>query len=391
MFAASQVFDTSLLVIIVNTRDDDKQDRDKEESVMSEIRTEPVSDASVWTGSALQTDRAWEHGFDAAHVADLEDALAAVKKRGLTLPEITRAQFPLPSLSTMLDAVSTGLRTGRGFALLHGFPVEDHSVQDLELMYWGLCSHIGTGITQNSEAGFIHYVTDGKLRPQQGKRGVGFPKESRLHVDLMDIVTLLCIRQANDDPPSWVASSTTIYNEVLRRQPDALVRLYEGFEWDRMEEHREGETPTSGYKVPLFSNADGAVSCRYNRSWITKANIRRNSPMSKSDSALLDLIDDIAAETRLEFPFHAGDIQFCNNYTTLHGRAAHSVEPDEDKKRILQRIWLNAPGFRNYADEAIIRYGIGAHGQVGWTADDVIAGRNNEPRARRADGAVALA
>jgi hypothetical protein len=357
---------------------------------MNNILTQSISDSSVWTGSALQTDRAWEFDITRAHVADLENALAAVKARGLTLPEITRSDFPLPAMATLLDAVGRGLRDGHGFALLHGFPVEDHAIEDLELMYWGLCSHIGIGITQNSEAGFIHYVTDGKLRPQQGKRGVGFPKESRLHVDLMDIVTLLCVRQANDDPPSWVASSTTIYNEILRRRPDALPRLYEGFEWDRMDEHRDDETATSVYKVPFFSNANGVISCRYNRNWITKANIRRNAPMSDSDSALLDLIDEIAVETRLEFPFHAGDIQFANNYTTLHGRAAHEVQPDEDQKRILQRIWLNVPAFRDYADESIIRYGIGAHGKIGWTSEDVLAGRHTSSRARRPDGAVAL-
>ena len=95
-------------------------------------------------------------------------------------------------------------------------------------MYWGFCSHLGTGLTQNGDATFIHYVTDGKLRPSQGRRGVGFPKESKLHIDLTDIVSLLCVQQAPDDPPSRVASSTAIYNEMLKRNPKALPRLYEG-------------------------------------------------------------------------------------------------------------------------------------------------------------------
>ena len=37
---------------------------------------------------------------------------------------------------------------------------------------------------------------------------------------------------------------------------------------------------------------------------------------------LLDRFDALAFETCYEFPFHAGDIQFCNNYLVLHGRAA---------------------------------------------------------------------
>ena len=54
-----------------------------------------------------------------------------------------------------------------------------------------------------------------------------------------------------------------VYNEILRRRPDALERLYQGFEWDRMDEHGDDEDPTSGYRVPVFSQAGGKVSCQY--------------------------------------------------------------------------------------------------------------------------------
>lgn len=357
---------------------------------MTKIWTEPITDASAWHGAGLQSDQSWEYRLEDVHLADLDRALSAVKRDGLRLAEVTRQAFPLPALAPVLSNVADDLRAGRGFALLRGFPVEAYPFEDLEILYWGLCSHIGTGLTQNSEAGFIHYVTDGARRPKQGKRGVGFPKESTLHVDLMDIVSLLCVRQAPDDPPSRVASSITVYNEILRRRPDALARLYDGFEWDRMDEHGEGEAATSGYRVPLYSQAHGVVSCRYNRNWINSAAVRKDSPLSAEDGEILDLIDEVAFETRFEFPFHAGDIQFCNNYTVLHGRAAHQVEPAEERKRVLMRIWLDMPGFRQFADEAVVRYGIGRHGQIGWSAEEMLAGGNRTARVRRDDGAVAL-
>ena len=153
-------------------------------------------------------------------------------------------------------------------AVLRGFPVEDRPLADIELAYWGLCAHLGTGMTQNSDATLIHYVTEGRLRPNQGTRGVGRPDASPLHVDLTDCVSLLCVRQAPDDPPSWLASSTRVFNELLDEHPDALPPLLDGFEWDRMGEHGPGETPTSGYLVPVFSVADGQVSCRYHRYWM---------------------------------------------------------------------------------------------------------------------------
>ncbi|MBT3333227.1 MAG: hypothetical protein HOK21_18965 [Rhodospirillaceae bacterium] len=357
---------------------------------MNGISLEPVQDASAWCGADFETDRTWEYVLDDTHRRELDLALAGVKDRGLTVAQLSAANFPLPTLSKIAAAVGEDVGTGRGFALLRGFPIDGYENSDLELMYYGLCRHIGTGMTQNSDGGLIHYVTDGVLKPNQGNRAVGFPKLVSMHVDLMDIVTLLCVRQAGDEPESYLASSITIYNEILKRRPDLMPRLLDGFEWDRMDEHGDDESATSGYRVPLFSLANGQVSCRYNRSWMKAANARKSQPMSAEDEAVLDLIDEIAAETRLAFPFGKGDIQFCSNYTTLHGRDAHALEPVEDKKRLLIRIWLNAPKFREFSDEAVVRYGIGCHGNLGWTAEQMLAGDNLSSRARRDDGAVRL-
>ena len=355
---------------------------------MTAIRKQPIEDTSAWCGADLQSDRSWEYVLTETQREEIRRALEAI--RHLQLPQITRAVFPLPSFDEMLKRVATGLRSGRGFALLRNFPIDDYAYDDLEKMYWGLCSHLGIGVTQNSEAGLIHYVTDGVLRPQQGKRGVGFPREQMLHVDLMDIASLLCVQQAPDAPLSRVASSMRTYNEILKRRPEILARLYEGFEWDRMDEHGDGESATSGYRVPLFSQAHGVVSCQYNRNWINLAAVRNEAPINDEDNAILDFVDAVAFETCFEFPFQRGDIQFCNNYTVMHGRAAHQLVEEEHRKRVLLRIWLDVPGFRQFSDEAIVRHGIGCHGPLGRTADDVLAGRCQLPRARRADGALAL-
>ena len=107
-------------------------------------------------------------------------------------------------------------------------------------------------------------MTDGKLRPRQGTRGVGRPGKVELHVDLADCVGLCCVRQAPDDPHSHVASSMTVYNELLRHHPEWLPRLYRGFVWNRAEEEAPGEAPVSDYLVPAFSVAQGKVTCRFN-------------------------------------------------------------------------------------------------------------------------------
>lgn len=350
----------------------------------------PVDDPAAWHGADLERDRRWEFQIDDGHRAELAAATDAALAAGREFADIDAAAFPLPRLSALLARLAAEVRDGRGFALLRGFPVAGCDLRDREIMYWGLCAHVGTGLSQNGDAGLIHYVTEGPLRPSQGTRGVGFPQKAPLHVDLTDIASLLCVRQAPDEPPSWVASSVHVYNELVRRHPEWLPRAGAGVPWDRMDEHGPGEAPSSEYRVPLFSRAGDSVSAQYNRHWIESAARRAGRALDAGETALFDFIDEAAHAARFAFPFGAGDIQFCNNYTVFHGRAGHAVEPDPERRRLLMRIWLDAPDFRAFADEALVRCGNGRHGQLGWTAAELRAGANRQPRRRRADGAVAL-
>ena len=130
---------------------------------------EPIENASAWTADDLERDQSWKFSFSDQHRAELDKALQQVNEGGLPFAEIQKEDFPLPSLSSILQGVLDELRDGRGFAFISGMPTE-YDYNDLEKLYWGLCAHLGTGVTQNSEAGLIHYITDGQLRPQHGAR-----------------------------------------------------------------------------------------------------------------------------------------------------------------------------------------------------------------------------
>ena len=353
------------------------------------MHSQTITDASAWKGSDVVADRSWEHQLDAAQVSALEQALEQV--RGEELVDISADNFNIASLAPIVETIQTELRTGRGFAVLKGFPV-GHDLGDLERLYWGLLAHVGNGVTQNSDASLIHYVTDGKLRPNQGGRGVGNPGKSGLHVDLADYVSLLCVRQASDNPPSWLGSAANAHNRLLHERPDLLEILYQGFEWDRMGEEGDHDQPSSGYRVPVFSAADGLVSVRYNRAWMAAAGRRHDRRWTDEERAALDALDEILHQDRVDVDFREGDIQFVNNYTVLHGRDAHELEPDEQQKRLLMRIWVNDDAHpRPVADEAIVRHGVIRHGNLGWQVPEIQAGLVGTARSRRPDGAVMLA
>lgn len=346
---------------------------------------DPIKDASAWEREDLQNDTSWRYTLTPGQKADLDKALQLVKERGVQFSEILRDDFPLPSLRQTLQSILDELRTGRGFAVLQGFPTDEYGYTDLEKLYWGLCTHLGTGVTQNCEAGLIHYITDGELRPKNGARQLGKPRPVNLHVDLSDCVTFLCVRQAPDDPPSLVSSSMTVYNEILKQHPEWLPRLYEGFVWNRVETY-PNEPPFSNFNVPAYSTAEGIVTCRFHPGWIRAGMEKASQELSDEESEMFDFIAATAAANSLPFPLHKGDMAFFNNYTVFHGRAGHASIEEEAQKRVLLRIWLDLPDVRPFADEGRVRYGAVRHGKMGWTASDLLADRHNTPHRRRDDG-----
>lgn len=346
-----------------------------------------VRDASAWTPEQVAADRSWEFTLTKGQQAELVAAQRQVEEAGLPNARTGAADFPLPSLRDTLDRVVHELCHGRGFAVLHGVPTAGFELPQLERIYWGLCTHMGRGVTQNSDTGLIHYVTDGRLRPRQGTRGVGAPGPVELHVDLGDTVALYCVQQAPDDPPSVVSSSMTVYNEIVRQHPEWLPRLEEGFIWDRAGEQAPGESEVSDYPVPAWTKAGGTVTCRFHPKWIRKGLARIGRSLTAAEEKIFDFIRDVADANCFAFPLHAGDIVICNNYTVFHGRAPHEPVAEEERKRMLMRVWLEIDGIRTFADEARIRFGVIRHGKLGWTAADLMAGNHGRPRQRRADGA----
>jgi hypothetical protein len=335
-----------------------------------------ITAPSAWTGEEMMADEgSWRLRLGGAELTELRTAQGAIIAGALRPPDLALETLPLgPACAALGERIRLGLNTGRGFALLHGFPVEGGE-DDVGALYYRLCAEVGVGITQNSEAGLVHKVTDGAGRPQQGKRGVGNPGPVRLHTDLTDCVSLLCVRQAPDDPHSCIGSSPNVFNHIAEHKPEYLPALLAGYRWTRNGEALPGEGDPSPYRVPVFSPrayplSPGAspVSTRYNSSWIGKGAAQENAvpptparqdwgwtlpsgsttdmtlsghgAMAEHDAAMFEYIDSIMARDRLSFAFTAGDVQFASNHVCTHGRDGHDVVPEEGRKRRLLRVRL---------------------------------------------------
>ena len=325
---------------------------------------EPVTDASAWKGRDLEHDTSWIYPFSETALREIDVALAHVKARGLGIPDIRRADFPLPTFADELAALAREVESGRGFVVLRGLPVDRYSEEDSTLAYWGLCTYFGTIIAQNTRGELIGHVRDlgfkwGEQHGRELVRGYLTRECLPFHSDSSDRVGLLCLRKAKAGGQSSLVSSMAIYNEILRARRDLLPQLYEGFYYSLRGEQKPGVAPVTSRRIPVFSYYEGKLSAGYVRKGIEQGRVARGVPFSDSEQQALEAIDALAnrEDLRLDMMLEPGDIQFCNNYTTFHSRTDFVDYDEPDLKRHMLRIWLYVPDGRPLAPEFANRYG----------------------------------
>lgn len=108
-------------------------------SLPTSIYNEKITDASAWQSQDLCPSQTWNISLADEQVDDLLSGLNQVQ--GLHIAEINRANFPIQACQDVIKQIRDELRVGRGFTLMHGFPVEGIENEDIARMYWGF-SHI---------------------------------------------------------------------------------------------------------------------------------------------------------------------------------------------------------------------------------------------------------
>lgn len=340
------------------------------------IRTAPITDPSAWDRASMQADTSWIVPLSPHHIAGLDRALAAVKTRGLAMAEITRDDFPLPEWQVLLAEMRAELGHGRGLVLLRGLPMERYSDADANLLFWGVGTHLGDGVTQNAAADLMGQVFDRGLDYKGDSRAYQVNAELSMHCDNSDLVGLMCLRQAKAGGETLLSSTTSVYNRILAERPEYLPPLYSGFVYDRKAEEGPGEPPVS-QKLPVYTAAaDGTLSCRYARSYIRRAEERTGIPLSLLEREALDFLDATARDPALMLEFHLqpGDMEFANNYLVFHARRGFQDHPEPDRRRHMLRLWLQDDSLRRIEDDNL-RFGFTRFGNHGRTAREWLATR----------------
>src|SRR5262245_15439602 len=123
-----------------------------------QVHTETVRHASAWYGSDLTKDNSWLMHLSPTDLVEIKAAVESVKARGLSLGQVDRIAFPLPTLRPKLVDYLEEIRTGRGFVVLRGLNVADYTDDEVGLIFWGIGTYLGDPVTQNPRGDLLGHV-----------------------------------------------------------------------------------------------------------------------------------------------------------------------------------------------------------------------------------------
>jgi len=333
---------------------------------MAEVYQQHVDHPSAWRGTDFASLDDLGFRLTEKHRSALDAALRSVRDAGLTLDTVERENFDLSSIADDLAAVEHEIVHGRGIVLLKDFPIEGYSLEDIEIMYWGLGCYLGAGESQSTLGDRIGRVEDvsGKDRNQRAYRN---SVELLMHTDLTDIIGMLSIRQAPTGGLSTYVSVAALHNEGLTHSPQHLEPLYRGFHYHRFGAELPGESPVTSHRVPVLSEREGHVSARYVPDYIYMAYDELGEEIPEADMAALDHFNALAIDPELRFDvmLEPGDLSLINNYTVMHTRSSFDDGPSPEEKRLLLRLWLSNDYERPLVDSLDMFTGQGIAAQEG--------------------------
>ena len=301
-----------------------------------------IDAASAWLGPAMAARSDWIEPLRPADLRELAAASDAWVDVAVDLTQLTREQFPLPTLGPRLARLGIELVDGRGFALLRGLPVQQWGQRRSAVAFYGLAARLGRALSQNAAGHVLGHVRDlGLSSSDPNVRIYQTHERQTFHTDSADLVGLLCLCTARSGGLSALVSSASLYNEMRRRRPELAACLFGPLATDR-----RGEVPAEAkpyFEIPVFNWFGGRLSSIYQRQYIDSAQRFANAPrLSAAQVQALDLLDTLTDDPALHFTMalEPGDMQFVHNHALLHDRTAFVDWPEPARKRHLLRLWL---------------------------------------------------
>jgi alpha-ketoglutarate-dependent taurine dioxygenase len=310
---------------------------------VTQVAPRVLEEQCEWTAADVADEDLWTEHLTDAELAELDASVRHALRRSDDVLELTKDDFPLPTLADRLAAIERELIDGRGFVRIRGIDRAAYTQAEMELLYWGIGTHLGLPWAQNHHGHVLGDVTDQQKRTDdhtaRGNElgGIALP----FHCDGSDLVGLMCLENGRAGGLSAVVSSVLIHNRLVRDRPDLAAALYEELPYDYRGEQPEGGKPY--YTVPVFTEWDGRLFVRCIPPYIWASQRHPEAPrltdlQVEALQAVVEMADDPANHVLMEL--QPGDIQLIDNYHVLHGRTAYEDDRAAGRVRHLKRLWL---------------------------------------------------
>lgn len=300
-------------------------------------------DSAAWYGPEMAGRDDWKITLTEAELEELDATVQSALTRGVDLVAMTEGDVPLALLGPRLQKIRHEILHGRGFVLLRGWPSTERTMEQNACAFRIVGAHLGEALSQNAKGHVLGHVANlGLDYSDPTTRGYQTGAELKYHTDGGDIVGLLCIRPSKSGGQSKLSSSTTVWNELVRRRPDLARVLLGPFHFSRTGEVRPGQART--FQSPIFQPWDGRMVAVLIQSFIHKAQAFEEVPrLTCQQSEALALANALADDPaiRLDMDFRPGDMQFLCNYFIFHSRTAYEDWPELDRRRHLLRLWVS--------------------------------------------------
>src|SRR6266571_2034077 len=263
----------------------------------SDMRAYHHASASfAWRASTFKSPSDYILELTRAERDEITAAVAAIDRGGRLAPShaLTKEDFRFGGLGARLERAYAEVRSGRGFVLLRGLPVEELTLEHFTAGVWGVGLQFGRALSQNAQGELIGAVVDAtseEATPRMYRSNL----ELRPHSDITAMILLACWNKSASGGASIIVSGVTVHDEIRARAPRLLEPLYRGYHYHRLGEERPGEEPATADRVPVFAGRGGQRSCRYRRSVVRRgrrtrardraSRVPRRAPLRRGDGS----------------------------------------------------------------------------------------------------------
>ena len=305
------------------------------------VPMDSVVDPAGWYPDDITGTESWRYVLSDAEIAEIDAAVSAVEERGFDIVDIKREDFPLPTFCTAIDSLRAELQDGLGVVQIRGMPVDRWTKAQAAAAYWGIGTYLGRALSQNAKGDLLGHIKDlGGDYSDPMTRGYLTNERMGFHADQCDYVVLFCLQQAKSGGASRIASSVTVYNEMLKQCPDLVPELIAPSHWTLHGEISPGEKPW--YDLAVFNFHAGYFTAKGVSSHIMKSQAVPGVPKySAKRLEAFEKFREIAVQVSVRIDVQPGDINILHNHVVLHSRDAFEDWPEPERKRHLYRLWLN--------------------------------------------------